>query len=440
MHLEGHFGCGRLVRFALPMIGTVIFTSIYSIVDGFFVSNFLGKEAFAAVNLVFPFAMLLAAFGVMVGTGGNALVAICLGRKAKRHADRLFTTFLLLDVGLGVALSVVGLIVLRPVVHSFGADGAVLDDAVVYGRVLLLANPLGMLQYFFQTFMVTAGRSKANAAITVAAGVTNAMLDALFIVVFEWGLVGAAWASAAGMAVGALVPLWYFRKGRSAVAFGTPKWAPRPIMIACGNGASELMTTIAMPIVSMLYNFELLKLAGSDGVAAWGVVMYLAFVFVSVFLGYAMAVTPVVGYQFGAGNFGELRGILRRSLVLLGAGGVAMGSVAFAFAGPLAHVFTGYDAALMELTRHAFSVYAVAFVPAGWNIFASAFFTGVGSGGLSALVAFIRTFLFAGAAVLVLPVVFGIEGVWWASPVSEGASAVVSLGLLAMFSRRMRED
>lgn len=432
-HLAGHFTCARLLRFAFPMIGTVIFTSIYSIVDGFFVSNWIGKEALAGINLVYPFSMLLAAFGVMVGTGGNALVAIHLGRKAKRNASRLFTTFLLLDFGLGAALSAVGLLVLRPVMHSFGTEGAVLENAVLYGTVLLLANPLGMLQYFFQSFMVTAGRAKANAAITVAAGVTNAVLDFLFIIACDWGLLGAALATAAGMAVGGLVPLIFFRKERSAVSFATPKWAPRPIMIACGNGASELMTTIAMPVVAMLYNFQLLRFAGADGVAAWGVVMYLAFVFVSIFLGYSMAVTPVVGYQFGAGENGEVRGILKRSLAILGATGGAMALSAFLLADPLAKVFTGYDEYLLSLTRHAFAIYAAAFIPAGLNIFASAFFTGLGKGALSATVAFIRTFLFEGVAVLILPLAFALEGVWWSAPVAELCSAAVALTLLARF-------
>ncbi|MCR5413249.1 MAG: MATE family efflux transporter [Kiritimatiellae bacterium] len=434
-HLAGHFTCARLLRFALPMIGTVIFTSIYSIVDGFFVSNWLGKKAFAGVNLVFPFAMLLAAFGVMVGTGGNALVAIRLGRKAKRNASRLFTTFLLLDFGLGAALSALGLIALRPVMRSFGTDGAVLENAVLYGTILLAANPLGMLQYFFQTFMVTAGRAKANAVITVAAGFTNAVLDALFIIVFGWGLAGAALASAAGMAVGGLVPLVFFRKERSAVGFATPKWAPRPIMLACGNGASELMTAIAMPSVAMLYNFQLLRFAGADGVAAWGAVMYLSFVFVSVFLGYAMAVTPVVGYQFGAGENGEQRGILRRSLAILGVAGGVMAFTAFSLSGPLARVFTGYDEGLLALTRHAFAVCAAAFIPVGWNIFASAFFTGLGKGALSAAIAFIRTFLFEGLAVIILPFAFALEGVWWSAPVAEFCSAAVALSLLASASR-----
>ena len=435
-HLAGHFTVGRLLRFSLPMAATVLFTSVYSIVDGFFVSNWVGKEPFAAVNLVFPIPMVLAAFGVMVGTGGNALVAIRLGQGARRSADRLFTTFLLLDLALGVALAAFGLAFLRPAARALGAEGRLLEDCVLYGRVMLLANPLGMLQYFFQTFMVTAGRAKANTAITMAAGLTNAVLDALFIVGFGWGLAGAAWASAAGMAVGGLLPLAYFRPGRSAVRFGRPDWSLRPILRACGNGASELMASVAMPVVAMLYNAELIRLAGADGVAAWGVVMYLGFVFVAFFLGYSMSATPVVGYQWGAGNSRELRGVLLRSLAILGAAGASMVIAALALADPLARAFVGYDDGLRALTRHAFAVYAASFPLAGWNIFASGFFTGLGSGTISGLLSFVRLFLFSAAAVLLLPLAFGIEGIWWATPVEEVASLAVSLAAIVAFRRR----
>ncbi len=320
----------------------------------------------------------------------------------------------------------------------FGTDGSVLENAMVYGRILLIANPLGMLQYFFQTFMVTAGKAKANTVITMAAGLTNALLDVLFIVVFGWGQEGAALATALGMAVGGLVPLCFFRKGCSAVGYAIPKWTTRPIIRACGNGASALTATIGMPVVSMRYNFQLLRFAGADGVAAWGVVMYLNFVFVAVFLGYSMAVTPVVGYQFGAGENGEARGIMKRSLLILGVIGAVMGILAVTLSDPLARIFTGYDEGLLALTRHAFAIYAAAFIPAGWNFFASAFFTGVGNGGLSAAIAFMRTFVFEGSAVLLLPVVFGLEGIWWSAPVAESCSAAVAVALLFRFAPKTR--
>lgn len=437
-HLSGHFTCGRLLRFALPMVGTSLFTSVYSVVDGFFISNWAGKEAFAAVNLIFPYAMLLAAAGVMVGAGGNALVAMRLGAGRKREADRLFTAFLLLDAGLGAAISALGLALLRPAARALGAEGALLDGCVRYGRILLLANPLGMLQYSLQSFMVTAGRAKRNAAITVAAGLANALLDALFVAVLGWGLEGAAWASAAGMAVGALAPLRSFARGRSAIGFARPDWSPRPILRACANGASELASSLAVPVLATLYNVRLLRLAGADGVAAWGIASCLSFVFGAVFFGYSAATTSVVGYQAGAGNRAELRGILRRSLAMLLAGGAAAALAALALAAPLARAFAGYDPGLCALARHAFAVLALAFVPSGCNAFASAFLTGLGAAALSAVASFGRSFLVETATILLLPALFGLEGVWWSAPAAEALALALSFALLRAARRRFR--
>ena len=376
IQLSDHFTYSRLFRFTLPSIVMLIFSSLYGVVDGFFVSNFVGKEAFTAVNFIMPFLMILGAIGFLFGTGGGALIARTMGEGNPDLANRQFSLVVYVSLGIGVILTVLGFWLLRPVASFLGAEGVLLEDCVRYGRVILLANPAYILQYEFQCLFATAQKPKLGLYVTVASGLANMVLDALFVAVFPWGLEGAAAATALSQCVGGLLPLLYFgRKNSSRLRLTRTQWMGRALLKVCGNGSSELLSNISMSLVSMLYNVQLLRYAGQDGVASYGVLMYVMLVFQSIFIGYSIGVAPVVSYQYGAKNSAELRGLRQKSLRVIGAAAVLMFAVALLSAEPLSRIFVGYDAALLDLTLHAFSIYSFSFLFAGFSIFASAFFT-----------------------------------------------------------------
>ena len=431
IRLSDRFSYGRLVRFALPSIAMMIFISVYSMVDGLFVSNFTGKEALAAVNLVYPLAMALGSIGFMFGTGGAALVAKTMGEGDEVRANRLFTFIALAAAALSVVLCAVGAFALEPLLGFLGADGQLLDLSLLYGRVLLAALPFSVLQNMFQSFFIAAEKPYVGLAVTVAAGLSNIVLDYLFIVVFGWGIAGAAVATMVGQVLGAAVSVAYFARSRtSRLRFARPVHDLRALGKACVNGSSELMTEVAASVVSTLYNFQLLMLLGADGVAAYGVIMYVNFVFTAVFFGFAMGTGPVVSYHYGAQNKDELKSLFRKSLVLVGGAGVAMFAASQLFGGALVGVFVGYDPDLVALTLHGFRIYSVSFLMAGFNIYGSAFFTALNNGKVSALVSFMRTLVFETSTVMLLPLVWGVDGVWSAIIVAEACALVLTVGFL----------
>lgn len=453
IQLSEHFTYKKLFRFCLPTIAMMLCTSIYGIVDGFFVSNYVGKTAFAAVNLIMPFLMILACFGFMIGTGGSALVGKTLGEGKQEKANRYFTMMVYLTLILGVIMSVLGIIFMRPISYMLGASEDMIEDCVLYGRIINGFNWAFMLQYLFQSFFVTAEKPQLGFIVTMAAGVTNMILDALFVAVFRWGIAGAAWASIIGQCVGGLIPLVYFLRpgpakrvdaehapgtgalGRifyndSLLRLTKTRLEARPLIKACLNGSSELMTNISASFVGMLYNFQLLKYAGEDGVAAYGVVMYTQMIFAAVFLGYTVGTAPIVSYHYGAGHYDELKNMLKKSVVIMAAGGVAMLLLAWTLADPLAGMFVGYDPELREMTKGALTIYAFAFLLFGFNIFASAFFTALNNGGVSAAISFLRTLVFQTLAVLLLPALLGLDGIWWAVTAAEGLALVVSTAFI----------
>lgn len=431
IQLSDHFTYKKLFRFCLPPIVMMIFTSIYGVVDGFFVSNFVGKVPFAAINLIYPFVMILGGVGFMVGTGGSAWVAKTLGEGAKENACRYFTMMVKLTVILGVILSLIGIALLRPISYLLGATEAMIDDCVVYGRLVLVFNTAFMLQNVFQAFLATAEKPKLGLAATLAAGFTNMALDALFIAVFRWGVAGAALATGISQCVGGILPLIYFlRPNSSLLRLAKTKMEGKILAKACANGSSELMSNIAASLVSVLYNRQLLRLVGENGVAAYGTLMYIQFIFIAVFIGYTIGTAPVISYHYGAQNHGELKSLLRKSFILMGAAGVIMMILAQALAGPLAKIFVGYDAELFEMTKHAFRLFSFSFLLAGVNIFASAFFTALNNGGISAAISFLRTLVFQVLSVLILPVFFDLDGIWWAITVAEVLASVISLAFL----------
>ena len=433
IQLSDHFTYSRLFRFTLPSIVMLIFSSLYGVVDGFFVSNFVGKEAFTAVNFIMPFLMILGAIGFLFGTGGGALIARTMGEGNPELANRQFSLVVYVSLGIGVILTVLGFWMLRPVASVLGAEGVLLEDCVRYGRVILLANPAYILQYEFQCLFATAQKPKLGLYVTVASGLTNMVLDALFVAVFPWGLEGAAAATALSQCIGGLLPLLYFgRKNSSRLRLTRTQWMGRALLKVCGNGSSELLSNISMSLVSMLYNVQLLRYAGQDGVASYGVLMYVMLVFQSIFIGYSIGVAPVVSYQYGAKNSAELRGLRQKSLRVIGAAAVLMFAVALLSAEPLSRIFVGYDAALLDLTLHAFSIYSFSFLFAGFSIFASAFFTALNDGLTSAVISFVRTLVFQVVCVLVFPLIWGVDGIWLAIVGAEMLAVAVSAGFLVI--------
>lgn len=436
IQLSDHFTYGKLFRFTLPSIVMMLFISIYGVVDGLFVSNFVGKTAFAAINLVMPFVMVIGGVGFMIGTGGTALVSRVLGEGKRELANRYFTMMVWLSIIVGAVLSTVGIAFMEPVSRFLGATDAMLPDCVLYGRICIGFSVSFMLQNLFQSFLIAAEKPKLGLAATVAAGVTNMVLDALFIAGFRWGVAGAAIATGLSQCVGGILPLFYFAfPNNSLLRLTRTKLEIRPILQACGNGSSEMMNNIASSIVGMLYNFQLLKYAGEDGVSTYGVLMYVNFCFAAIFIGYSVGSAPIVGYHFGAQNRSELQNMLRKSIILMGTGGVILALAAQLLANPLAHLFVGYDAGLFAMTTHAFRLYSFAFLFMGFNIFASSFFTSLSNGGVSAAIAFLRTLVFQAAAVLIIPILFELDGIWWAMTTAEVFAFVIS-GIFLLANRK----
>ena len=430
IQLSEHFNYKKFLRFTLPSIIMMIFTSIYSVVDGFFVSNFVGKTPFAAVNFIMPFLMILGAFGFMFGTGGSALISKTMGEGDKERAKQLFSLFIYVSAGCGVVIAAAGIIFIRPVAALLGADGTMLEDCVRYGRIILIALPAYMLQFEFQSFFVAAEKPHLGLVVTIAAGVTNMTLDALLVAVFSLGLVGAAAATAISQCVGGIIPLIYFLCPNSSILrLIRTKFDGRALFKACTNGASELMSNISMSIVGMLYNMQLIKYAGENGVAAYGVLMYVNFIFLAAFIGYSVGTAPIIGYNYGSGNHSELKNLLKKSLCLIGIFSVAMVVAAEGLAHPLASMFVGYDLELFKMTLRGFMIYSFSFLFSGMAIFGSSFFTALNDGLISALISFLRTLVFQVAAVLIFPLIWGIDGIW----VSIVAAELMAVSVTVMF-------
>lgn len=439
IQLSDHFSYGRLLRFTAPSIAMMIFTSVYGVVDGFFVSNYAGKTPFAAVNLIMPFLMVIATVGFMFGTGGSALVAKSFGEGEPERANRNFSLFVYVSFALGVVLAVLGIVFIRPISIRLGAEGALLDNCVVYARIILAALPFYVLQLLFQSFFVTAEKPQLGLAVTVSAGLTNMVLDAVLVISLpqQYKLAGAALATALSQVVGGTVPLFYFaRKNSSILRLGCTSFDGRAILKACTNGSSEFMSNVSMNIVGMLYNTQLLKFAGENGVAAYGVMMYVSMIFSAAFIGYSIGTAPVVSYHDGARNFPELKSLLRKSLVVIGLFGVCMVASAELLSSRLARMFVGYDAALMELTVSGFQIFALSFIFMGFAIYGSSFFTALNDGLTSAAISFLRTLVFQVAAVLLLPTIWDIDGIWMSIVVAEFMAVVLTAAFLATKRRK----
>lgn len=439
IQLSDHFTYKKLIRFVMPSTIMMVFTSIYGIVDGFFVSNFAGDIPFKAVNLIMPFIMIVATVGFMFGAGGTAIVASTYGEGDKERANRYFSLFVYVTFVIGLAIAVISFIFMRPIAQLLGASGALLDNCVLYGRVLMCSLPFVVLQYLFQSFCVAAERPNFGLAVIVSAGVTNMLLDAILVLSLpdEHKLLGAAIATASSQIVGGIVPLvFFFCKNSTFLRLGKTKLEGRVIFRACVNGSSEFMSNVAMSVVGMLYNIQLLKYAGDDGVAAYGVMMYVSMIFAGIFFGYTMGVSPVISYHDGAGNHKEKQGILKKSLVIVAIESIIMIIVSELLAKPLASIFVSYSPELLQMTVDGFRIFALCFLLMGFAIFSSGFFTALNDGVTSAIISFVRTLIFQLVAVLTLPLIFGLDGIWWSVVVAELTAVIFSAVFLIAKRKR----
>ena len=437
IQLSDHFTYGRLLKFTLPSIVMMVFTSIYGVVDGLFVSNFAGKTPFAAINLIMPYLMMFGTLGFMVGTGGTALISMTLGMGDKKRANELFSLLTYVSILGGVALTVISMVFLRPAAIAMGAQGQMLEDCVTYGMIVQIALTAYILQYAFQSFCVAAEKPNLSLAMMVTAGVCNIVLDALFVAVFRWGLVGAAVATAAAQIIGAVIPIVYFaRENTSLLRLGKCRFDGKALLRTCSNGASELLSNLSMSLVSMLYNLQLLAYAGEDGVAAYGVIMYVNFVFISIFIGFVIGTAPVIGFNHGAENHAEQKNVFRKSMVILTVVSLAMALGALVLALPIARIFVGYDEALVSMTARGFRIFGLSFLFTGFNMFASSMFTALNNGLISAVISFFRTLVCQLAAVFLLPMIWELDGIWISVVAAELVAMVLTVLCFVKFRKR----
>ena len=437
IQLSDHFTYGRLLKFTFPSIVMMVFTSIYGVVDGIFVSNFAGKTPFAAINLIMPYLMLTSVLGFMVGTGGTALISMTLGMGDKKKANEIFSLLTWVCIIGGIVLTALSMVFMRPVAILLGATGQMLEDCVTYGMIVQLALTAYILQYAFQSFCVTAEKPNLSLTMMVVAGVCNILLDALFVAVFRWGLVGAAVATTIAQITGAIIPIVYFIcPNSSLLRLGKCRFDGKALLRTFTNGASELMSNLSMSLVSMLYNLQLMAWAGEDGIAAYGVIMYVNFAFMSVYIGFVIGAAPLVGYNHGADNRPELKNIFRKSLILLGAFSLVMTLLAEITSAPLSKIFVGYDPKLYEITVRGFRIYSLSFLLCGFNLFGSSLFTALNNGLISAVISFFRTLICQIAAVMLLPLVLELDGIWLSIVVAEFAALVLTVICFVKYRKR----
>lgn len=426
--LSEHFTYKKLIKFTIPTIIMMIFTSIYGVVDGLFISNYAGSNAFASINLIMPAIMILGTIGFMLGTGGSAIVSKTLGEGDNERANKYFSMFIYLEIILGIIFTVLGLIIIKPVARLLGATDEMMHDCLVYGRILLIGIVPFVLQNSFQSFIVVAEKPKFGLIVTIIAGVTNMVLDYLFIGVFKWGVAGAAIATITSQFVGAIIPLiYFFKKNKTMLRLGHTKFELATILSACANGSSEMVTNLSLSLVSILFNKQLMKFAGANGVSAYGVIMYIGFLFVGTYVGYSVGTAPIISYHFGAKNKEEVKGLLNKSVKLLGMIAIIMTLLAELLAKPLASIFVSYDKQLLSLTINAIRLYSLSYIISWFNIFASSFFTALNDGFVSALISFMRTLVFQVLAIIILPKLYELNGVWLSVTVAELFAIIVSI-------------
>lgn len=437
IQLSDHFNYIKLLRYSLPSIIMTIIVSLYGIMDGLFVSNFAGKTAFAAISLILPFVFAMGSVGFMIGKGGAAIVAKTLGEQQQEKANQIFSMIIVFTILIGIALTIIGLLIIRPVAMLMGASGVLLEDSVLYGGIMLSFQSAFMVQTVFQSLFPVAEKPKLGLMLTILSSMVDILLNALFIIVFDWGVVGAAVSSVIGQIIGSVVPILYFlRRNDSLLRLVKPVFDGKALLKTCTNGSSEMVTSLSSSVVGVLINLQLLKFAGENGIAAYGVILYVNYIFYAVFIGYATGCAPIISYHYGADNHSELKNLFRKSMVITGVTSIILTVVAIIYSGSIAKVFVGYDSVLLEISQRAFALYALSFLICGFNIFASTFFTALNNGFISAVISFARTFLFQALAIIVLPLFMDIDGIWLAVVVSE----TMALALATFFLVRKKNQ
>lgn len=439
IQLSDHFTYKRLLRFVMPSICMNVFSALYYIIDGFFVSNFVGKTPFAAINLIFPLLMAISTIGFMIGSGGSAVISKTLGEGEQEKANQYFSLMIYFIIIISTIIAIFGAVFIRPIMSMFGVDGEILEYGILYGRIMFITLPVFILQYTYQCFFVAAEKPNLSLVFMVASGVTHVALDWIFIAIFDWGILGAAYACAAGQIIGGVGPLIYFaRKNSSLLKLSKTKFYGKVLWKTCINGSSEMVTNLSTSVMNMIYNFQLLRIAGEDGVVAYGVIMYIYVIFTGVFFGYSIGSSPIVGYHYGAGNTDELKNMFKKGIVLMVVLGVGMLAAAEILNIPLVRTFTSYDEELFRMTSRGFRIYSCSFLFMGFNIWASGFFTALNNGAVSAAISFVRTFVFQIAAIFILPLLIGIDGIWSAIVAAEFVSIFMSAAFLYVYKKHYK--
>ncbi len=427
IELSEHFTYKKLIKFTIPTIVMMIFTSIYGVVDGIFVSNFVGSDSFAAVNLIMPALMIFGTIGFMIGTGGSALVSKTIGEGDRQKANRYFSMLIYILIIVGLILTIIAVAMVKPMSKLLGAEGEILEDCITYGRVLIMFLIPFVLQNCFQSFLIVAEKPTFGLVISIITGISNMILDWLFMYVFKLGIFGAALATGISQLIGGIVPLIYFvSKNNSTLKLVKTKIEGKAILQACINGSSEMLTNLSMSLVNMLYNLQLMKYIGSNGVVAYGIIMYVGFIFIGTYLGYSTGTAPIIGYHYGAGNTDELKNLLKKSIKLIGITSLIMTIIAEITSKLLASIFVSYDIELLEMTTNAIKIFSITYLISGFNIFSSSFFTALNNGLVSAVISFFRTLVFQIAMIFILPAIWGVNGIWLAVSFAEILALIVS--------------
>ena len=437
VQLSDHFTYKKLFRAVIPSIAMMVFISIYSIVDGLFVSNFVGTTAFASLNLIYPLLMIVGAIGFMLGAGGSALVAKTLGEGNKEKANKYFSMFIWATFILGVVVSTILIIFTPELAVLLGAEGEMIEHCVTYGRICLAFQTCFIVQNTFQAFFVTAEKPHLGLILSVISGINNMILDFVFIVVFEMGIAGAALATGLSQTIGAVVPIFYFTLNKKInINLGLPYFEFVAFFKGCVNGLSELFTNVSASIVGMIYNSKLMLLAGENGIASYGVILYAQFIFLAIYFGYSMGTAPIIGFNYGAKNKEELKNIFKKSMIVIGSLGVALVTLSELLSLPIAKIFVSYDIELLNMTVRGFRIFAISFIICGFNIFASSMFTALNNGIISLLLSIGRTFVFQLIAVYTLPIFFDLDGIWLSIIMSESLALMVTVLFFVLNRKR----
>lgn len=430
--ISKEFTLPSLIKFTLPTIVMLVFVASYTIVDGIFVSRFVGTTALSAMNIVFPLINILIGLGIMMGTGGSAIIGRKLGEGKEEEARSAFTLVTVFSIIVGLVISALCFLFIQPLSILLGADENLLPYCIAYGRIMMAFYTVSVVQTLFQTLFITAGKPQLGLWLNVAAGLANILFDYVFIVLLDMGIAGAAWGTVSGFLIGGIPALVYFAKPRTVLYFVKPRWNGRIILQTMTNGSSEMVTNAAMAITTLLFNLAMMELLGEDGVAAITIVLYAQFLFSSAYLGFASGAAPVFSYNYGNRNIPQLKWLFKTCLCIILISSVVCFAFSYLMAVPTIAIFTPKESNTYAITLYGYKIFVWNFLFAGINIFASSFFTALSNGKVSAMISFLRTFVFVAGSILLLPKFLGIDGIWLAVPVAEAVTVLVALFLLAI--------